>query len=206
MVPMQDRGHTDSAYRTYVPRIEVIRHYHGDIMRQLFLAAAAAMFLGAPFYSSAPLVQIPLIVIGALALVALAAFTAPHAPRVMTANVIFSGALIILYEAWALLALNERALLDFVLRELPAVLLLFAFYFAGKTLRAMLTGQIGREPAPHEFDTPEPLVREDENDFEPEPRSVISRVLAPRRKFRPRGKISRDALGNPAAPPLDKLD
>lgn len=127
----------------YYPRWRDIPHYYGDIVRMLFLAAAILMLVGAPFYTDDLKTQLPFIVIGAIVLVALAALTSPRSPLVMRLNAGAAGAGVVIYEIWALWGYGISTAIDFALRQIPAVIFIFAFYFALKTLRAMLMGMVG---------------------------------------------------------------
>ena len=131
-----------------------VPHYHGDIVRQLFIAGAAGMLLGAPFYTSSVRVLLPFLVFGALVLVALAALTNPHKKNIMMANAAAAGAGLLIYETWALFNYADGTLLEFGLRQLLALAFMAAFYFSMKTLRAMALGKIGRRPEAGEFDAP----------------------------------------------------
>lgn len=201
---IRTRGHTDPQYRTYRPLQESIRHYYGDIVRQLFVAGSVMMIVAAPLYAESFAVQMPLVVLGVLAVVGLAAFTNPHNKTVMALNVVVSAAVIVLYEVWALWGYRAGAPVALILREAVVVIFLGGFYFAAKTLRAMLMGQIGKEPTPDEFASTDAVRSKDPSD------ELEASLVATRRGARPAsiedGGVIRDALGDPAPPDSDKLD
>ena len=193
-------GRQDTSYLDYVTRRENIRHYYGDIVRQLFVAVAALMLIAAPLYADSVRGQMPFIAAAALFMVGLAAFTSPHNKTVMMLNVVVSGAAIVLYEAWALLGYQDGAPIAFVLREAVVVVLLGAFYFSTKTWRAMLTDQIGREHGAGEFgDVPDETPQKTFSiDGVGAPEEIIVQPLQDKRR-------PLDALGRPAARLRDKL-
>lgn len=127
----------------YYPRWRDIPHYYGDVVRMLLLGTTVLMLVGAPFYADDLPSELPFIVAGAVAFVALAALTNPRNKMVMRLNAAVSGAGAVLFELWALGGYGTSEALAFVLREVPAVLLFFAFYFSLKTLRAMIMGMVG---------------------------------------------------------------
>lgn len=130
-----------------------VPHYYGDVVRQLFVAGAVVMLVGAPFYTEALRVQFPFILCGAIVFVALAALTNPHNKTVVIADAIAAGVAVFVYETWALFQYAESSWIEFILREVIALNFITAFYFSMKTLRAMLLGQIGKRETVGEFDT-----------------------------------------------------
>jgi hypothetical protein len=136
----------------HVVRPHAVEHYYGDHVRQLFIVAAALMLLGAPFYATNLRAELPFEIIGALALVALAGIATPHSKTVWIASSIVAGVALVIYESWALFAYEESTWLQFILRELIALLLFAAFYFSVKTLRAFMLRQVGRADAVDDFE------------------------------------------------------
>lgn len=170
-----------------------IRHYYGDLVRQLLLGAATLMLIGAPFYVDEFSVQMPFIVAGALVYIGLAALMNPWKQWVIGASAACAGAGIIIYELWALWYYTPGEPIQFVLRQIPAVLLIFAFYFSLKTFRAMMMGIIGKQPdiaLSHRDDDTDEI-----DEYLPHaPEEVHDEVE----------EVAYDALGNPAAPTVDK--
>lgn len=139
--------------KLYYPRWRNIEHYYGDLVRALMLATAILILVGAPFYADDLKFELPFILAGAIILVALAAMTTPKSRLIMRLDAVAAGTGAVLYEMWALWGFGTSSPLDFVMREAPAIILLVAFYFALKTLRAMLSGMIGvGKETTHEFD------------------------------------------------------
>ena len=132
--------------------VELLPHYYGDYVRQFFIAAAALMLIGAPFYASFLFVELPFEIAGALVLVALAALTNPLKKGTLLADAIASGVGMVVFESWALLAYYDSSWVQFILREIIAIIFLVAFYFSMKTVRAFALHQIGKHDYAGEFD------------------------------------------------------
>ncbi len=150
----------DSDYPGTARTLPSVAHYYGDIVRQFFLVAAAAMILGAPFYANNLGAEIPFEILGAIILVALAALANPHSKAMFYANAVAAGVGFLVYESWALMQYTESTWVQFILRELIAALFFMAFYFSMKTLRAFIFHQIGRHDEVGEFEDDE--AQEDE--------------------------------------------
>lgn len=129
-----------------------IPHYYGDVVRQLFIVAAALMLITAPFYASTLKVELPFEIAGALVLIALAALANPHSKLIMMGNAVVAGVGLVIFQTWALYTYSEASWMQFILREVLAVLFLAAFYFSMKTLRAFLLGKVGKHWEAGEFD------------------------------------------------------
>jgi len=129
-----------------------IPHYHGDIVRQLFITMAAFMLIAAPFYAETLRNELPFEIVGALVLAALAALMNPHQKSIFLAGAIAAGAGFVIYQTWALYTYSESSWMQFVLREIAALLALVAFYFSMKTIRAFIFHKIGKHDEAGEFD------------------------------------------------------
>lgn len=138
----------------YLPHVHEggVYHYYGDQMRQLFLSAAALILIGAPFYADSLLVELPFEIAGALLLVALAALANPHNRSIFTAGAVIAGVGAVIYETWALYMYFDSTWVQFLLREIIAIIFLVAFYFNLKTVRAFLLHQVGKHDTAGEFD------------------------------------------------------
>jgi len=130
----------------------MVPHYHGDIVRQLFVTGAIAMLLSAPFYTENLRAELPFIIFGALAAIAAAALTSPHKRTFVTVDVVAAALIAIIYESWALFDYESSTWPEFALRQLIAIVFMVAFYFSMKTLRAMFLGKVGKSEEVGEFD------------------------------------------------------
>ena len=138
-------------YRPHYPRFEQIPHYYGDVVRGLFLASVLIMLGGAPFYADMLIQQLPFLIVGAAVMVILAATTNPWSVMVMRLNAVISGVGAVVFEYWALTNYQTGSPVEFALRQAIALMCVFAFYFALKTLRSMLMGTVGKEADLSEF-------------------------------------------------------
>ncbi|OGG65726.1 hypothetical protein A3D71_04240 [Candidatus Kaiserbacteria bacterium RIFCSPHIGHO2_02_FULL_55_20] len=129
-----------------------VPHYYGNTVRQLFLANAALILIGAPFYADTLSAELPFEIIGALVLAGLAALVNPHNRSFIFANAVAAGIGLLFYETWALSNYEVSTWAQFIWRELIAVIFLTAFYFSMKTVRAFVLHQIGKSQQVGEFD------------------------------------------------------
>ena len=139
-------------------------HYYGDTVRSLMLAAAALMLVGVPFYGADLRPELPVFVTAMLILVCLAAFTSPRNRAVLIADAIVTGAGMVIFEMWALASYTSIPLSAFALRQTVALLFLFAFYFSGKTIRALVI-ESGSEDEAEEETRPPLDPSPDEDDY-----------------------------------------
>ncbi len=129
-----------------------VPHYYGDTIRQLFIVNAGLILIGAPFYADSLRAELPFEILGALILAGLAALVNPHKKSFLFANAVAAGVGLLFYETWALSQYETSTWTQFVLRELIAIIFLFAFYFSVKTVRAFVLHQIGKSERVGEFD------------------------------------------------------
>jgi len=141
---------------SYVPFLTPwpnVPHYYGDIVRQCFVVGAVLMLVGAPFYANNMRLELPFVILGALALIALAALTNPHKKSIVVADAVLGGLIVLVYQTWALFDYQSSTWVEFALREAIALVFITAFYFSIKTLRAMMLHQIGKREEVGEFDS-----------------------------------------------------
>jgi hypothetical protein len=98
-----------AAEEPWIYRQHPVPHYYGDTVRQLMLFTAAVLLVGAPFYASDLVAELPVIVFAALIMVCLAAFTSPISRTVLLADAVVAGVGMVLFELWALSALSETS-------------------------------------------------------------------------------------------------
>jgi hypothetical protein len=143
-----------------------ISHYYGDIVRELLMACAILMLIAAPFYTNNLKLELPFIVIGAAAMVCVAALTSPMKRGVISADAVTSGTGFVIYEIWAMLNYETDPLYKFALRQAIAILFLFALYFSTKTLRNMVMRTMGKSTSSEpQLEGPQPGIT---NDVEPQ--------------------------------------
>ena len=144
-----------------------IPHYYGDVVRILMLCGAGLMLVGLPLGS--PAAPLPVVIIMAVIAVGFAALTNPWKQWVIIADVFACAAIAVWYELLAVSAYEIQVSVGFVVGEAIAILYLIAFYFALKTLRAMMLHQVGKPDSLREFGRtqtePDPL--QGEKSFNP---------------------------------------
>src|SRR3989344_7448789 len=103
---MDETGREDmtrrSTAREGLPIRPAVPHYYGDIVRELFVAVAALIVVGAPFYADTLSTELPYEIAAALILAGLAALVNPHNKPFLIANAVAAGVGLLIYENWAL--------------------------------------------------------------------------------------------------------
>jgi hypothetical protein len=124
-----------------------ISHYYGDWVRRLFLVSALLSFVAIPVWGD--LLQFGTFtqVSAGLLLVLLAGLTNPRTKGVMMLNSLFAAISVLLLESTAIIFRTSESWPLFIAREISGLLMLIAFYFSVKTLRAMSLGNIGKRDA-----------------------------------------------------------
>lgn len=117
-------------------------HYYGDRVRELFVGAAFLSFIAMPLWGNIlPFGTFTQICAGLL-LVLLAGLTDPKNQLVMVLNALYAGASVLLLESAAITLRTTESWQLFGVREAASLILLIAFYFSVKTVRAMSLGKI----------------------------------------------------------------
>ena len=148
----QDDSNADDSYYYFPVRLgPALPHYYGDYVRKLFMGGAVLILICAPFLRDYVPFALPFEIVGAVIVIVLGALTSPKKRWVMACNAVVSSMFILAFEAFAFYAYAQGDTLVFMVRELLAIIFVFALYFSGKTLRAMLMQQIGMREPPGEF-------------------------------------------------------
>ena len=134
-------------------RLRVIEHYYGDYVRQLFVLCAVLFIVSVPLWGYVLPLGALAEVAAAVLLVLLAGMTSPHSKMALRYDAAAAALGVFLVEVAALSLYTGDVTVLFVIRQLIAVLLLIAFYFSVKTLRAMAQGKIGQRQQLGEFDS-----------------------------------------------------
>ncbi len=129
-----------------------IPHYYGDYVRVLFVTTAVLSAVAIPVLGDILPFGTPVQVLSALLLVLLAGLTHPHSMMLFLYNILVSAIGVVLLESAAISLYRIDSLELFLAREAGALLMLFAFYFSVKTLRAMAAGKLGKLERPWEFE------------------------------------------------------
>lgn len=131
---------------------DVIPHYHGDIIRILFVSTAALSFLSSAILGPVLPFGVLFEVSGGILLIALAGLTNPHGHIVMRLNILAAGVGTFLFEMTAITYRNIDSIQLLLVREIGVLLLVSALYFSVKTVRAMSSGVLGVPPKPWEME------------------------------------------------------
>ena len=135
-------------------RIPKITHYYGETVRQLFLAAAVLMLVGAPLYAEDIALQGPELVIAAIVLAIVAGVMSPQMRLAKLASIIVSIVGAIIFELWALTGYLATGVpsIAFLIRQAIALVFFLALYLSIKTSSADIDRQLDTESIDEDFD------------------------------------------------------
>lgn len=133
-------------------KIPAVPHYHGDAIRKLFVACALLSLFVIPLWGNLLPFGLMFELGTIILLVLFAGLTNPHSTLVLALDTLIAGTGAFLLEAAAIDFYGTESIMIFIAREIAAILLLLAFYFSVKTLRAVLLHQVGHTSRPGEFD------------------------------------------------------
>ncbi len=135
-------------------RLHSVPHYYGDNVRMLLLLSAIVSVVAIPLVGNLlPFGIMPQVGV-ALLLVLLAGLTNPHGRIVMLCNAIVSGVGLLMLESVVISLYPNVTAGLFIVSEAVCLMLLFAFYYSVKTLRAFSLGKLGKWEQPQEFADP----------------------------------------------------
>jgi hypothetical protein len=126
------------------PESTQVSHYHGDTVRTLFLIGGIAILATLPFFKNLIQTGTGLLPVFVVLLALGAAIVNPFQRWITALNLIISAAAVVLFEYAAVIGFSEDIFLLSVIRQVLAVIFLFALYYSGRTLRAMFMNQIGK--------------------------------------------------------------
>lgn len=119
-----------------------VKHYWGDATRQLLVVAAVIIMIASPFYVGIFGPSLLLNVIAVLVIVAFAALTNPFKRWVIMGDAVIAGIGVAIFGGSAILTYQSTGFVDAAASLGLGLVFLAAFYFAMKTLRAMLLEQV----------------------------------------------------------------
>lgn len=127
--------------------IKSLRHYYGDIVRYLFLAAAVLMIITLPLFQDYIAVPLIISIIGIAVLGLAAGLTNPRQKLSAMINLIIAlgGFLIFGYvavDSFGTTGVDDKFLLTNIIL---ALIFIFALYFSMKTLRAEIVEDVIEE-------------------------------------------------------------
>ncbi|TAK57168.1 hypothetical protein EPO17_02705 [Patescibacteria group bacterium] len=120
-----------------------VPHYHGHIVRRLFVLAGIIMLIGLPFFASLVKGGVLMAIAGILVIGLYAGLTTPKHTWIMWGDVVLSviGSLIFEVIAIGLYTTESSIGMYFVFNQVLAIVFFFALYFSVKTFRAMVLRQ-----------------------------------------------------------------
>lgn len=133
-------------------KIPAVPHYHGDAIRKLFVACALLSLFVIPLWGNLLPFGLMFELGTIILLVLFAGLTNPHGKFILALDTLIAGTGAFLLEAAAIDFYGTESIMLFIAREIAAILLLLAFYFSVKTLRALMLGQVGHMARVGEFD------------------------------------------------------
>ncbi len=117
-------------------------HYHGDIVRKLFLVSGVLMMATLPFFME--LINVPLVisVVAIVVLAFLAGLESPNRKLVIILNTIVAiiGCAVFQYQAASYYLISTTMTIDWlflIINQGLAGLFFFALYFSSKTVRSL---------------------------------------------------------------------
>ena len=114
-------------------------HYYGDVVRILFFIASILMIFGLPLLFGIIPISVHISIFSILILIFIAGLTNPAQKWVSIIDTIFSSVGFVVFEYYAVVTFSQgEEFLFFLINQTLAVLFLFAFYFATKTVRGFL--------------------------------------------------------------------
>lgn len=114
-------------------------HYYGDVVRILFFISGTLMILGLPLINGTIPVSIHVSIFSILILIFIAGLTNPAQKWVSIVDTVVSSLGFVVFEYFAVVTFSQgEDFLLFLINQTLAVLFLFAFYFATKTVRGFI--------------------------------------------------------------------
>lgn len=121
------------------PKSSLTLHYHGEVVRRLFMAGGAALLVSIPLVRDVLPLNTSVLLILILLLAILAGITNPKYKWIIFSDVIVAALALIIFEYYAISGIaHDGSRLVIVVRQLLAINFFFALYFAAKTLRGAL--------------------------------------------------------------------
>jgi hypothetical protein len=124
-----------------------LKHYYGNITRQLFVGLAILIGVCTPFSGDVPF-GLGFGVPSVLILIILAGLTSPRGKFVLAADVAVAVVGVIIGEWLALFTYSQGMYIPFAILEFISAAFLVSLYFSVKTMRASESHMIGHNDPP----------------------------------------------------------
>ncbi len=119
-----------------IPRKHPFSHYYGDDVRRLFLLASVGILLGVLFYQDLlPFVGQLFVMAGVLLLALFAGLVNPLEQKFIKVDLMLAAVGFLIFEYAAATGAQTSPIPESIIRQALALVFLFAFYFATKSLR-----------------------------------------------------------------------
>lgn len=117
-----------------------LQHYHGDIVRKLFLAGGIVMLIMLPFVQNRLPISLTISILAILIIDLLAGITNPKWVWVVFADAGISLVTFLWFTYYTVVIYMQHGILDilFWTNAILSVIFFFALYFSTKTARAIL--------------------------------------------------------------------
>lgn len=122
-------------------RSRKIPHYHGDIVRKLFVAAGVILLVALPIFSELLPISTISLIVAIVVMIFFAALTNPKLRWTNIIDVLIATVGVVVFE---FLAVVNYAIdgMSFIASQALALIFLFALYYSARTARAIATGQL----------------------------------------------------------------
>ncbi len=121
------------------PKSSLTLHYHGEVVRRLFMAGGAALLVSLPLVRDVLPLNTSILLILILLLAVLAGITNPKYKWIIFSDVLVAALALTIFEYYAISGIaHDGSKLVILVRQLLAINFFFALYFAAKTLRGAL--------------------------------------------------------------------
>ncbi len=121
------------------PKSSLTLHYHGEVVRRLFMAGGAALLISLPLVRDVLPLNTSVLLILILLLAVLAGITNPKYKWIIFSDVVVAALALTIFEYYAISGIaHDGTKLVIIVRQLLAINFFFALYFAAKTLRGAL--------------------------------------------------------------------
>lgn len=122
-----------------------VPHYHGDTVRIFFLIGGVIILATLPFFKNLLQIGTGFLPVFVVLLALGGAIVNPFQRWIVIIDLIISASAVILFEYAAVIGFGEDLFFLSIVRQVLAIIFLYALYYSGRTLRAMFMHQIGKK-------------------------------------------------------------
>ncbi|HEC32815.1 MAG TPA: hypothetical protein ENI63_00965 [Candidatus Kaiserbacteria bacterium] len=122
-----------------------VPHYHGDTIQILFLIGGIIILATLPFFKNLLQIGTGFLPVFVVLFVLGGAIVNPFQRWIIIVDLIIAAVAVILFEYAAVIGFGKDIFFLSIIRQVLAIMFLFALYYSGRTLRAMFMNQIGKK-------------------------------------------------------------